>query len=120
MKTQERVATAHDAVVAGAEALDRIRPGWYYTVNVTELRMASGYNCIIGQVFGTYGDVYRQIARQIDPGNAYLYLEESYEAASHLMTEHGFYVPMDNAPWTYAQLHYEWVTQIELRRGANN
>jgi hypothetical protein len=37
-----------------AERLDVVRPGWYRRVDRLTLNMASLYNCVLGQVFGSY------------------------------------------------------------------
>jgi hypothetical protein len=45
---QERVAT-------GSALLDARVPGWAHRINNATLNIASGCNCILGQLYGAYG-----------------------------------------------------------------
>lgn len=40
-----------ERVEAGAEFLDKKKPGWHQLVNIGQLDLASGHSCICGQVF---------------------------------------------------------------------
>lgn len=42
-------------VAKGAADLDRLMPGWYHAVDVTDLNMHSCTRCVLGHVFGTWG-----------------------------------------------------------------
>lgn len=43
-----------DYVSAGAELLDRKRPDWFLRVNLDKLDLGSGYECVLGQLYGAY------------------------------------------------------------------
>lgn len=47
---------SEERVQRGAAVLDGFRPGWASTVNVDELEIASMDDCVLGQVFGDFGD----------------------------------------------------------------
>jgi len=40
---------------AGARFLDQRTPGWENRINTETLNIASGNNCALGQVYGSYG-----------------------------------------------------------------
>ena len=42
--------TAAEAVANGAQRLDKIKPDWYREINLGILDVASGYDCICGQL----------------------------------------------------------------------
>lgn len=44
--------TERAAVKKGALLLDKILPGWHRQVNLDELQMSSGAQCMLGQLFG--------------------------------------------------------------------
>lgn len=41
-------------VKAGAELLDRIRPGWHDLIDLDILEMSDCTKCVAGQIYGTY------------------------------------------------------------------
>lgn len=43
-------------VARGAALLDARVPGWWTKINVDKLDMWDSRNCVLGQVFGEYGD----------------------------------------------------------------
>lgn len=40
----------------GAAHLDSVNPGWHYRINTDTLNIATGGNCALGQVYGSYGN----------------------------------------------------------------
>lgn len=49
--------TREEAFVrTAATALDAVRPGWFRSVDVTDLQMMSCTRCILGQVFGGWSE----------------------------------------------------------------
>lgn len=45
---------ARDAVMRGAQLLDREMPGWQERVEINELDLSSSCSCVLGQVFASY------------------------------------------------------------------
>src|SRR5215212_6502587 len=43
-------------VEAGAALLDNENPGWHRKIDCDTLRLQSCYDCMLGQLFGSYGD----------------------------------------------------------------
>ncbi len=48
--------TPRDAARSGSALLDRHQPGWYRLINPATLNIASGRDCICGQLFGGFGE----------------------------------------------------------------
>lgn len=48
--------TTADRVARGAALLDQYLPGWTSEINLNELRIESGSDCVLGQLYGDYGD----------------------------------------------------------------
>ena len=38
----------------GADLMDKVHPGWFQEIRLDDLDMASGVQCILGQVFGDF------------------------------------------------------------------
>src|SRR5687767_2653296 len=47
-------AYAKERVARGAARLDAVNPDWYLKVEPKKINLASGYDCILGQVYGNY------------------------------------------------------------------
>jgi hypothetical protein len=45
-------------VALGAQFLDAIKPDWVDSIDLDRLHMESGRLCMIGQLFGDYGNVF--------------------------------------------------------------
>src|SRR6266566_2604542 len=43
------------AVQAGSQLLDKIEPGWASKINLSSLSLPTQCNCILGQIYGSYG-----------------------------------------------------------------
>lgn len=41
-------------MIIGPELLDRALPAWYNQIDLAKLDMFSPYNCILGQLYGTF------------------------------------------------------------------
>lgn len=50
------MATALELVKRGSALLDERRPGWVDEVDISQLNIALGAKCILGQIYGGYGD----------------------------------------------------------------
>jgi hypothetical protein len=48
--------TTAERVARGAALLDQYRPGWTGEIDVHELRIESGSDCVLGQLYGDYGE----------------------------------------------------------------
>lgn len=46
--------TLRDRIVNGAELLDYERPGWRDEIDLDELNLSDMYNCVLGQVYGSF------------------------------------------------------------------
>jgi hypothetical protein len=44
------------SVARGAALLDQYRPGWADEIDLDELRLESGSDCVLGQLYGDYGE----------------------------------------------------------------
>lgn len=47
---------ARERIRKGIEFLDKVKPGWRDEINLPTLNMASHFNCVLGQVYGTLYD----------------------------------------------------------------
>jgi hypothetical protein len=102
-------------VIAGAELLDRHRPGWADRINLERLRMGSTCNCILGQEFAAEG------RREGESG----YAVGTYELSPAVVADsvYGFDVDtievydrdltLDDA---YAILDELWFAEVRARR----
>lgn len=89
----------------GAAALDDIMPDWYTEIDVEELSITSGLSCVVGQLYGNWGERYH-LARLLDPANADLigqYRDDDYEVRrranlhiKNLMVDHGLLLPAED------------------------
>lgn len=91
-----------DQIDAGVELLDREEPGWALNVNLDRLGMASCRNCVLGQVFGSYGAGIAQLRLN---GSGHMY---GFDNGSSLARLFGFV--------TYPILTAGWKTVIESRQ----
>lgn len=48
--------SAAERAAAGAALLDEKRPGWSEAIDCAMLDIATGRHCVLGQLYGTYGD----------------------------------------------------------------
>lgn len=58
----EESPSPRERVARGAEFLDEHRPGWRSEINLADLDLESTCGCVLGQLFGTYGDGLRALA----------------------------------------------------------
>ena len=106
--------TAEQAVAKGAEALDRIRPGWATEVDPALLSTHSATYCIISQLWKTsYIEVERDVAVMIDDSTQ----DASDTELAVFMMAHGFYRNA-GATWLYAELDHAWRAEIQQRANA--
>lgn len=66
------------AVSEGAVLLDKFNEGWWANINLDTLDMQSPTNCILGQLYGNYGD--GRDALEIPVGCGDLYGFDSYQS----------------------------------------
>lgn len=105
--------SATTAADAGAKALDVIRPGWFREIDIPNLAMHYGENCIVGQLFGPFGDTAAEVANLIDPGHSYHTQDlDGWDAVTTVMTNHGFIASLSNSYW---QLEDRWKAEINDR-----
>ncbi len=81
----------------GALLLDALVPGWWKNIDIIKLRLSSSVNCILGQIFGSYGKGLNEL--DLDNDGPYYGFQE------------------DNSV-THAQLTREWRLLITNRRNA--
>jgi len=65
--------TLAERVQAGADLLDGVTPGWRSRVNADTLDMDTSFDCVLGQLFGSYWDGTRELRmdRDIEQRAAY-------------------------------------------------
>jgi len=79
--------------------LDEKRPGWATKVDLDRLNMSSVYDCVLGQVYGTYDRAMQALG---------------WDGRGINAIEHGFYLPMMSEAWP--DLNEEWKVFIEGRQ----
>lgn len=95
-------------VAAGVKYLDEVKPGWVLQVDPDTLNLSSDSYCVLGQVYGRYGDA---------PAVATRYLG----ARARWAYRHGF---LRSESWKYGvyedqrALTAEWRRVLRQRRGA--
>lgn len=96
------------AVERGAKLLDERHPDWVGEVNLDDLEMDSIFQCILGQIYGSFA-----------AGMEELFGEDDLNIHDQLAFEHGF-----DADWVdehdyhrFQELHAAWEEEIEERRG---
>src|SRR5205823_6207734 len=48
-------------VQAGSQLLDKIEPGWASKINLSSLSLPTQCNCILGQIYGSYGEGLKKV-----------------------------------------------------------
>jgi len=76
--------TVENRVKNGVEWLNSVMPFWYREIDLCSLDIEKPDFCVIGQVFGSYIDIYRQGLNGTQIANMgftvyYFYEEEKYE-----------------------------------------
>lgn len=102
------------AAAAGADLLDRIDDGtaWFLWVNPWLLEMASCHRCVLGQLFGGYGEGLQQVfgdrfARKLAAHYGMLAAEDARDTRAHRE---------DVAVAQYDGLLAAWCEEIRSRR----
>lgn len=54
--TAEETERARESVLRGAAVLDKVEPGWELKIDLAELNLSSGCQCVLGQVYGEYDE----------------------------------------------------------------
>lgn len=62
--TTQTIDKTRQAVEKGAEVLDQIKPDWRDRVNKSALDISNCFDCILGQVFGYFGDGMKAIRNE--------------------------------------------------------
>lgn len=86
-------------IEAGAEYLDKVRPGWELKIDAATLNMNHSRQCVVGQ---TLGDFWYHL--RADPNHSMYWAEE-----------HGFMVLGSNISEQYSILTEEWIEFIKVR-----
>jgi len=86
-------------VITGPSLLDDKYPGWYKKIDLEKLDMYSAYNCILGQLYGTFRKGFRDLHLDDDRFN----LEE--------LIHMGFFDSTGDE-------ESEWILAIQSRREA--
>lgn len=89
-----------DRVTNGIVLLDVTSPGWRDKVNIDDLNMRSGADCILGQIYGSYTD-----------GVNALWSDWDSRDDAELDAKHGF-DEGQNENQIYDLLHREWVRRL--------
>jgi hypothetical protein len=76
------------AVTQGSRLLDRLIPEWWEKINIVTLDMYNGRRCILGQLYGNYGDGVGEVFSTL-PGSVWKY-----------PPEYGFDIRGDKNEWT--------------------
>lgn len=90
-----------DRVAAGSNWLDVVHRGWTEDINLDALTIESCGQCVLGQLFGRYGD--GLVVLDLDDEDA---------------VEFGFDRHRDEPPAVYDELTAAWLTAIRARRQA--
>lgn len=128
---------ARDRAARGAEAMDRMAPDWVsqMVIDGTDedgndvFQMAFGDRCVIGQVFGSWGERWT-VASMLAPEYAdrwatrnnimvsWEQAEAMAQEAYAVLAEYGFYLTEDfhERPFSYDELTVAWREEIERRR----
>ena len=109
-----------DRVAAGARLLDEYSERWWEDVDLDRLDLSSCTQCVMGQLFGEYGDgldhFYSEHLEGFDG------VEDAFE---DFVVGHGFDLASSvtslyrspGRPNEWAELRLHWVYEIEFRRG---
>ena len=92
-------------VARGAKFLDKDTPGWWKKIKVRKLNMGISYNCILGQLDGSYW------TRQTSFGNTFDEKEEQFAAWA---IKHGF----NTLYFDHLILKELWLEEIKKRKEA--
>ncbi len=99
------------AAAKGAALLDKVNPGWFTTLDLTELYMQRSNQCILGHC---YGDFYRGLAA-LRPR-----LRRGGESQCHFSRDYGFNAQLDSKGdaigGSYERLGLAWAAEIGKRR----
>lgn len=92
-------------VERGAQLLDAMYPGWYKIVNTSTLDIGAYNYCVLGQVFGSYGE-----------GLDVLFSKNTTFSIPFLSIKHGFSIPSGKSGTIWDILASLWKKTIEARR----
>lgn len=90
-----------ERVLAGLDFLDRAVPGWDKKINLYKLDLSSCIRCVLGQLFGSYGDG-----------------EDALELTSWDCVRLGFDRHCGEPAVVHNELTSAWLDAIRVRRGA--
>ena len=79
--------TLEESVARGVELLDAVRPGWRGEIQRVRLDMADGFHCILGQLYGDYGNGLDALWPMTEE------IEHSEIPLIDLTCHHGFVIP---------------------------
>jgi hypothetical protein len=96
----------------GAALMDRTHPNWFRKIDLPSLDMNSCMDCIVGQMFGSYNDVLKDV-EDFFPGT--FNLQES-PAAFGLTTYRDPRESMEQTSARFEVLTKLWRAEIERRR----
>lgn len=102
--------TLRSRVNAGAAKLDRERPGWHKEINLDVLDISDCYRCILGQLWGFYGDGLNVVLPDLStPGYEFGFSSEIvlYKTHKHLAS---------TQEDEYRRLTQYWIEAIKSRR----
>lgn len=86
----------------GAALLDQLRPGWAAAIDTARLDLASSYNCILGQLFGSFCNGYLHLLKHFGDLPYRVILNDHFGFTADSMLD-------------YAELTTTWGTLIEQR-----
>lgn len=102
-----------ERVVQGAKYLDETSPGWYKKIDTRKLHMKFGCNCILGQLYGNYGNFLTDVENREGMGS-----HESWEWSAGL----GFTLSEEedsgsdwDSRFLWLELDKFWATEINKR-----
>lgn len=90
------IVTMDDVVATGGLFLDEHYPGWFTKVDRDKLNMYDPFDCLLGQLYGTYGKGLK-ILKVSDP------------------QQYGFALPEGTHCWLYMYMTDYWKLEIEKR-----
>lgn len=109
--------TVKDVVQRGADLLDtKLGQDWPRDIDLDALSMASSWNCVLGQLFDSYGPGVAQVLGD-HPQAPSMTCSCCPPDLGPLATQHGFYLSYDfEVEWDYLALDQEWRELIRRLR----
>jgi hypothetical protein len=97
-------------VTNGARLLDELEPGWYAEIDLARLTMSDCEDCVLGQLFGGYGDGLKHLGLTDESGTTYGF-DEIHDIEDYLPAP-----PSDDFEFIqWEALRSLWINEINTR-----